>query len=340
MKTLILSLFTLVALNLFSQVEVATIGFYNLENLFDTIQDPDINDEDFLPDGKLRYNTFIYNDKLSHLSDVISQIGTDITPDGVVLLGVSEVENKSVLVDLVNHKNIKSRNYQIVHYDSPDERGIDVALLYNPKYFKVLESENLFVKLPDRNGETNFTRDILWVKGLLLGEEIHVLVNHWPSRSGGEAKSSPLRELAATIAKNKMDEILAKDKNAKILLLGDLNDDPVNKSVKKIIGAKGNIENVMDGEFYNPWMKMYKNGIGTLAYRDAWNLFDQIIVSSGLLNDEKGFHFYKAKIFKKPFMFNSDGKFKGYPKRAFSYGTYVGGYSDHLPTYVYLVRNK
>lgn len=340
MKTLILSLFTLVALNLFSQVEVATIGFYNLENLFDTIQDPDINDEDFLPDGKLRYNTFIYNDKLSHLSDVISQIGTDITPDGVVLLGVSEVENKSVLVDLVNHKNIKSRNYQIVHYDSPDERGIDVALLYNPKYFKVLESENLFVKLPDRNGETNFTRDILWVKGVLLGEEIHVLVNHWPSRSGGEAKSSPLRELAATIAKNKMDEILAKDKNAKILLLGDLNDDPVNKSVKKIIGAKGNIENVMDGEFYNPWMKMYKNGIGTLAYRDAWNLFDQIIVSSGLLNDEKGFHFYKAKIFKKPFMFNSDGKFKGYPKRAFSYGTYVGGYSDHLPTYVYLVRNK
>jgi len=340
MKKIIIAFFTLLSLNVFSQVEVAAVGFYNLENLFDTIQDLEINDEDFLPDGKLHYNSFIYNDKLKHLSNVISQISTDITPDGLALLGVAEVENKSVLIDLVKQEKLKSRNYKIVHYDSPDERGIDVALLYNPKYFKVLESDHLYVQLPDRDGETNYTRDVLYVKGLLLGEEIHIFVNHWPSRRGGEAKSSPLRELAAAVAKKKTDEILSKNKDAKIILMGDLNDDPVNNSIKKVVGAKGNIDAVKQGEFYNPWMKMYKNGIGTLAYRDAWNLFDQIVVSSGVLNNDKGFHFYKAKIFKKPFMFTKEGKYKGYPKRTFSFGKYVGGYSDHLPTYIYLVRKK
>jgi len=343
MKYIFFTLISFLTLNTFAQqnVEVAAIGFYNLENLFDTIEDPDINDEDFLPDGNYKYNTYVYNDKLKNLSQVISEMATEITPDGVVLLGVSEIENKSVLIDLVKHSNIAKRNYQIVHYDSPDERGIDVALLYNPKYFTVLESKNLYVQLPDRDGEVNYTRDVLWVKGTLLGEEMHVFVNHWPSRRGGEAKSSPLRELAAAVAKKKIDEILAKNKNAKIVLMGDLNDDPVNNSVKKVIGAKGNIAQVKKGEMYNPWMSMYKNGTGTLAYRDAWNLFDQIIISSGI-SDEKtnGFRFYKAKIFSKPYMFNTDGKYKGYPKRAYSWGKYVGGYSDHLPTYIYLVREK
>lgn len=338
MKTLIIVFFSFIALNIYSQLEVVAIGFYNLENLFDTVQDLEINDEDFLPDGKLRYNSYIYKDKLSNLSNIISQIATDITSDGVAILGVCEIENKSVLIDLVKQEKIKSRNYQIVHYDSPDERGIDVGLLYNPKYFKVLESQNLFVQLPERDGEPNFTRDILWVKGELLGEIVHLFVNHWPSRRGGEAKSSPLREMAATVAKKKIDEILASDINAKIILMGDLNDDPVNKSVKKVIGAKGNKEDISAGQFYNPWIKMYKSGIGTLAYRDAWNLFDQIIISSSLINNKEGFYFYKAKIFKKPFMFNSEGKYKGYPKRTFSFGKYIGGYSDHLPTYIYLVR--
>ena len=343
MKNIFLALLTIITVNTFTQtsVEVAAVGFYNLENLFDTIQDPEINDEDFLPNGKNKYNTFIYNDKLKNLSGVISQIATEITPDGAAIIGVCEIENKSVLVDLVKQPKLLSRNYQIVHYDSPDERGIDVALLYNPKYFSVIESKNLFVKLPDRDGDVNFTRDVLWVKGKLLGETVHVLVNHWPSRSGGEAKSSPLRELAAEVAKKKMDEILAENINAKIILMGDLNDDPVNKSVRNVIGAKGNKEGVLEGEFYNPWMTMFKNGTGTLAYRDAWNLFDQIIISSGLLEDNaKGFHFYKAKIFNKSYLFNKSGKYKGYPKRTFSWGKYIGGYSDHLPTYIYLVREK
>lgn len=341
MKTNILILFTIISLGLFAQknVEVVTVGFYNLENLFDTIQDPDVNDEDFLPTGSYLYNTEVYNHKLNVLSDVISQIGTEITPDGAAIVGVCEIENKSVLVDLVEHKNLKDRNYQIVHYDSPDERGIDVGLIYNPKYFKVEDSKNLYVQLPDRDGSTNFTRDVLWVKGSLLGETVHVFVNHWPSRSGGEAKSSPLRELAAAVAKKKIDEILAEDINAKIILMGDLNDDPVNNSVKKVIGAKGNIDKVGQGEMYNPWMSMYKNGTGTLAYRDAWNLFDQIIVSSGIADQNTdGFRFYKNKIFNKSFLFSQEGRFKGYPKRTYSFGKFVGGYSDHLPTYIYLVR--
>ena len=345
MKINILILFTIISLGAFAQenvkVEVVSIGFYNLENLFDTIQDPEINDEDFLPKGNYRYNTEVYNHKLTVLSDVISQIGTEITPDGAAIVGVCEIENKSVLIDLVNHKNIKARNYQIVHYDSPDERGIDVGMLYNPKYFKVLDSKNLYVQLPDRDGTTNFTRDVLWVKGVLLGETVHVFVNHWPSRSGGEAKSSPLRELAAAVAKKKIDEIIAENQNAKIILMGDLNDDPVNNSVKKVIGAKGDVTKVGKGEMYNPWMAMYKNGFGTLAYRDAWNLFDQIIISSAIADkNAEGFRFYKAKIFNKSFLFSQEGRFKGYPKRTYSFGKFIGGYSDHLPTYIYLVRSS
>ncbi len=343
MKTFLITTLTILTFNIFAQknVEVVALGFYNLENLFDTIQDPEINDEDFLPDGSYHYNSIVYNEKLGNLSNVISQIGTELTPDGAAIMGVAEVENKSVLIDLVKQKKLQARNYQIVHYDSPDERGIDVALLYNPKYFKVIESDHYFVQLPERDGEPNYTRDVLWVKGSLLGEEVHILVNHWPSRGGGEAKSSPLRVLAAEVAKVKIDEILAKDKDAKIILMGDLNDDPVNKSIKKVIGAKGNLEGLQQGEFYNPWMSMYKNGIGTLAYRDAWNLFDQIVLSSGIASENtKGFRLYKAKIFNKSFLYTQEGRFKGYPKRTYSFGKYMGGYSDHLPTYVYLLREK
>ena len=170
---------------------------------------------------------------------------------------------------------------------------------------------------------------------------MHVFVNHWPSRSGGEAKSSPLREMAALVAKKKIDEILKSNPDAKIILMGDLNDDPVNKSVRKVIGAFGSKENVSKFEFFNPWMTMYKNGIGTLAYNDSWNLFDQIIVSKALVdNEDNGFQFYKAKIFKRSYMMSQEGRFKGYPKRTYSYGKYIGGYSDHLPTYILLVREK
>lgn len=343
MKNIITVLFLLLSINTFAQknVEAAVIGFYNLENLFDTINDPLKNDEDFLPNGSYKYNSHVYNEKLFLLSGVLSEIGTEITPDGAALIGVAEIENKSVLEELVKQKSIAHRKYEIVHYESPDYRGIDVALLYNPKYFTVVESSSLFVPMPDRDGKPSYTRDVLYVKGMFLGEEMHVFVNHWPSRRGGEAKSSPLRELAASVARKKIDEVLAINPKAKIVLMGDLNDDPVNNSIKKIVGAKASIETVKPGEFFNPFYTMYKNGIGTLAYNDAWNLFDQIVVSEGLVNKtETGFKFYKAKIFKKPEMITTEGKFKGYPKRTYSFGTYIAGYSDHFPTYIVLIREK
>ncbi|HEX6334607.1 MAG TPA: endonuclease/exonuclease/phosphatase, partial [Flavisolibacter sp.] len=255
--------------------KVAVIGFYNLENLFDTIDNPAINDEEFLPAGPKNYNTRIYNDKLTKLATVLSQMGTDMNPDGPALLGVAEIENDTVLTDLANHELLKKRAYKFVHFDSKDARGIDVAMYYNPKYFSVEQCAPLFVQLPGGSKDAYFTRDILWVKGRLDGEPVHVYVNHWPSRSGGEERSAPAREAAAQVCRNHMDSILKAEPGAKIVVMGDLNDDPVNTSVAAVLQAKGNRKEVRSGGLFNPWWELYKNGIGTLAYQDSWNLFDQ-----------------------------------------------------------------
>lgn len=327
-----------------AQHKIACIGFYNFENLFDTLDTENVRDTEFTPTGDKVYNTKVYEEKLSNLSKVVAQMGTKetgdkiYTPDGVALLGVCEIENKSVLEDFVKHPNVKDRNYQIVHYDSPDKRGIDVALLYQPKYFKVLESGAINPNLK-RDGKTVYTRDVLWVKGEFDGEIIHVMVCHWPSRRGGEKASSPLREGAAKACRDKMDEILAEDPKAKIFLMGDLNDDPVNNSVKKVIGAKRKKDDVKENGFYNPMWEYYKKGLGTLAYRDAWNLFDQMLLSQAWLpKEQEGYRYYQSLIFKKPFLIQKSGRFQGYPLRTYSFGKYVGGYSDHLPVYTYLVK--
>ncbi|MBK7680712.1 MAG: hypothetical protein IPJ29_15190 [Chitinophagaceae bacterium] len=175
---------------------VQTYGyqFYNLENLFDTLDNTLINDEEFLPNGPRNYNGKIYFDKLNKLATVISQIGIEANPDGPAILGVAEVENDTVLNDLIRQPLIAKRNYKIVHYDSKDARGIDVGLLYNPKYFTVEASDKLYVQLPGGSKDAYYTRDILWVRGKLDGETIHVYVNHWPSRSGGE-KEVPREEM-------------------------------------------------------------------------------------------------------------------------------------------------
>jgi len=316
----------------------ALIGFYNLENLFDTIDGPN-NDAEFLPGGANRYNASVYRDKLGKLSDVISQIGTDISPEGLVVMGCAEIENETVLMDLVSQQSVKDRRYRIVHYDSPDERGIDVALIYNPKYFTVKHSEKLFVPLPMVDSVARYTRDILYVFGLLDGEPLHLFVNHWPSRRGGEEASAPWRMIAAGVVKHKSDSILNTDPGAGIIIMGDLNDDPISPSVARVLNAKGRKEAVMEKDLYNPWMDYYKNGNGTLAYNDAWNLFDQIIISEGLLNkDEDGFYFADAHIFKKDFLVQKTGRFKGYPKRTYNFNKYVGGYSDHFPTYIVFLK--
>ena len=319
--------------------QVALIGFYNLENFYDTLNDPGKNDEEFLPEGANHYTGAVYRDKVNKLSDVISLIGTDVTPDGLALMGCAEIENDTVLTDLVHSPKLISRGYKIVHYNSPDVRGVDVGLLYNPKYFTPGFSEALFVPLIEPDGAYRYTRDVLYVEGTFLGESIYVFVNHWPSRRGGEEASSPARAIAAQVSRHKIDSITKVNPDAKIVLMGDLNDDPVSPSVANVIGAKGEKKDVQRGGMFNPWTAYYKQGIGTLAYNDAWNLFDQIVISSGWLEKiQPGFFFKEARIFSKPWMMEQTGRYKGYPKRTYNFNKYIGGYSDHFPTFTVFLK--
>ncbi|MFN5334403.1 MAG: endonuclease/exonuclease/phosphatase [Bacteroidota bacterium] len=319
--------------------KIAVIGFYNLENLYDTIDNPLVDDNEFTPAGPKKYNGEIYFDKLQKLSTVIAEMGSDKSPDGPAILGVAEIENDTVLTDLVRQPLLAKRNYKIVHYDSRDARGVDVGMLYNPKYFKVETSQKLFVQLPSGAKDAYFTRDVLWVKGQLDGETIHVYVNHWPSRRGGEKRSEPGRKAAAQVCRSHMDSILNTEPNAKFVVMGDLNDDPLNKSITEVIGAKAEIEQVKTSGMYNPWTELYNKGIGTLAYQDAWGLFDQILISQAWLNhDQEGFFFKGRYIFNKPYLVENMGRYKGYPMRTWDGNIYRGGYSDHFPTYLVLLK--
>ena len=341
-NSLLLAFFTICSLSLSAQKQdykTAIVAFYNLENFYDTVDNKMVNDDDFLPTGAKNYTGRIYQNKVEHLATVLSQIGTDINPDGPAMIGVAEVENDTVLNDLVHHPILASRNYKIVHYDSKDARGVDVGFLYNPKYFRVLHTAKLFVHLPEGAKATYFTRDVLWVKGVLDGDTVHVFINHWPSRLGGEERSMPGRLAAARIDKDLVDSIQKYNANAKIILMGDLNDDPISPSVTKVLQAKGDIAAVKPNGLYNPWVNMYKNGIGTLAYQDAWGLFDQIMISYPWLNKtQSGYFFYQPHIFNKEFIVENIGKYKGYPMRTWDGNTYRGGYSDHFPTYLVMLK--
>lgn len=320
--------------------KVACIGFYNLENLFDTLDTPDKNDSEFLPNGANQYNSYVYYDKLKNLSRVISELGIEMTPDGVAILGVAEVENRVVLEDLVAQPGLKNRNYKVVHEESPDSRGVDVGLLYNPKYFKELKHEVINVKLSDDGGNAYYSRDILYVTGILgKVDTVHILVNHWPSRRGGELESRPKRNYAASLCKKVVDSLTQINPNVKIFITGDLNDDPVNPSVKDILGAKGKVKEVKPAGLFNPMWTKYKTGDGTLTWDGSWNLFDQTIVSYGFLNKEQdGYFFLKAEVFRRAYLLNKDGRFKGSPFRCYSFGTYIGGFSDHLPVYSFFLQ--
>ena len=231
------------------------------------------------------------------------------------------------------------RDYEIVHYDSPDERGVDVGLLYSSKNFRPLFSETLFVPLKNDDGTPRYTRDVLYVKGILKDDTINIFVNHWPSRRGGEEASAPWRAVAAGVCRHKIDSLIALNKNARIVVMGDLNDDPVNESVTMVLKATGDSKKISSGKLFNPWMKLYKDGMGSLAYNDAWNLFDQIILSPALLDSSQHhFAFRSAAVFSRDFMIQKTGRYKGYPKRTYNFNRYVGGYSDHFPTYIILSK--
>ena len=321
--------------------KICIVAVYNLENFYDTIDNPLVNDEDFTPNGIKHYNTGIYLDKINKLASVIELIGQDESPIiGPALLGVAEIENDTVLNDLVHHPLLKKRGYRFIHYDSNDPRGIDVALLYDPIYFQPEKAEKLMVTLPGNSKEAFFTRDILYVKGRLAGETIHVYVNHWPSRRGGEERSSPARAAAAKVCRLHMNQLLSANPSAKILVMGDLNDDPDSPSILQHLSAVGQVGEIKTGNLFNPWLNLYKKGIGTLANRDTWGLFDQILLSSAWLDQRQtGLSFHHPKIFIRPFMKENIGRFKGYPMRTWDGNVYRGGYSDHFPTYIVLSKN-
>lgn len=321
--------------------KVLTVAFYNLENLFDTENDPDKYDE-ASPIMEMQNNREeAYKNKLSNMSRVISEIGGDVSNNTPAIIGVCEVENRKVLEDLVNQKELLGKNYGIAHFDSPDRRGIDVALLYQKDLFKVKDISKHELFIYDNNDVTKrvYTRDQLLVSGLLDGEEMHFIVNHWPSRSGGEARSRYKREKAAALNKRIIDSLQSVDPYAKIISMGDFNDDPTNTSVKKILNAQGKKDNLNLKGLYNPMMDLYKQGIGTLAYRDGWNLFDQMIMSRPLvLDDYSTYRFYKVGIFNKNYLTNPKGRYKGYPYRSWSDGGFSNGFSDHFPVYLYLIK--
>ena len=317
---------------------VACIAFYNLENLFDTIDSPDTDDFEFTPNGPNLYNSEVYYDKLGKLSRVLGELGTEHTPDGPALIGVSEIENITVLQDLVKQPSIAKRGYKIIHQDSKDGRGVDVALLYQPKYFRPI-SEGFYSLNTNHEGDSlRYSRDILIATGFLNGEPIAVSVNHWPSRRGGEQTTAWLRNKAASWNRRLLDSIAANLDIDKAFLMGDLNDDPVSESVKKILVTGREIEKLADNEMYNPFEPFYRKGYGTTAYQDAWSLFDQIIVSHEAATAKDGFRFYKAFVFNPDYLKQKSGNFKGYPLRTYADGVYAGGYSDHFPVYILLVK--
>ena len=319
------------------KVQVGCVAFYNNENFFDTIHQNNVNDYEYTPTGSMKWGTQKYNGKLEHMSYAISQIGLDVCPGGISLIGVSEIENRGVLEDLVKQPALAKRQLQIVHYDGIDRRGVDVALLYNPRQFTVTNSKSYRLHLPN---DTSFrTRDQLMVSGYLFGEKIHVIVNHWPSRLGGEEASRQKRNAAASLTKSIADSLYKVDAKAKIIIMGDLNDDPFNESCAKVIGAKKEINDVKNGEFYNTLWKTLDMGVGSLAYNDQWNLFDQIMISSELAHaDRTKLKFWKAEIFNRSFLTQQEGRYKGTPMRTHAGGVWLNGYSDHYPTMIYLVK--
>jgi exonuclease III len=334
------------------------IGFYNFENYYDTTNQMNVADEEFLPNSSKGYNSIRYNNKSAHLALVIAGIGKINNAKGISLLGIAEIENKMVLKKLAEDPMIKKYNYQFIHFDSKDTRGIDVALMYQPAHFKPYQYRSY--SLTDATHFTTYaTRDILYVQGELDKTWVHVLVNHWPSRRGGENASAEKRIWAATVCKRIMDSIESRDSKAKIIVMGDFNDNPNNKSLKHL-------------KMYNPFLKLFNRGMGSMAYRDSWSLFDQILLNTNWsmeqekqggrskkapdtshlqpavakLNNQHPVNrqpssaarfdliYCKSIIYRSAALTQQDGKYQGYPKRTWNGDQFNGGYSDHYPAVI------
>jgi len=325
-----------------ARYQLRTVAFYNIENLYDTIQDFTKNDTEFIPSGNKQWNSERYLYKLNNLAKVIGEMG--VNPElGVVeaptILGLCEVENEQVLLDLARLTALKKEYYGVCLIEGPDARGVDVALMYKKDYFTVIAEKQHHLKMPDRPDYK--TRGQLVVTGLLEGDTISVVVNHWPSRRGGEKRSSPGRIAAGQLTRSIVDSLNRVYPNAKVLIMGDFNDTPLDESIIKALGAGGDMSKLKPSEMFNPMHKMHKDGLGTLAYNDVWSIFDQIILSQSLLNlNAPGYNYVKgtARVFSPKYLKNSQGRYKGYPYRTYVGDTFTGGYSDHFPVYLYLAK--
>ena len=318
------------------------VGFYNLENLFDTQHDEGKNDYEYLPEGTNKWTDLKYRHKLSNMAKVLSEMGTDwLSGVGCAVIGVAEVENNRCLTDLCNQPPLKARNFKFCHIEGPDQRGVDCALLYNPSLFTV-RNYNLVpyvYRLPKDSERA--TRGFLVVEGVLAGEDVTVIVCHLPSR-GAE---SFYREEGGRQLRTLKEQLQAKNPKVKLLIMGDMNDDPQDKSMAVALGAKRKISEVEENGLYNPWWDVLASGTGTLKYDGKWNLFDQIIVSQNLLHKEGASDYgtlklRKHQIFRRDYLFQKEGKYKGNTLRTQASGVWLDGYSDHLPTVVYLIKEQ
>ena len=322
---------------------VYAIGFYNVENLFDTTHDEGKNDYDFTPTGSYQWNEMKYRHKLHNMASVLAEMGTDVLPNvGCAAIGLAEVENDHVMNDLTAQPELAARGYKYVHIEGPDHRGIDCALIYNPKLFTVRDTKLVPYVYDLPKDSTRATRGFLTVSGTLAGEHVTIIVCHLPSRGAG----SYYRELGGKQVKALKDSLLREDPKVKVLVMGDMNDDPTNKSMYECLSAKPEIKEVGSNDMYNPWYNvLVKEGTGTLQYQGKWNLFDQIIMTPNLLNkagkkDFSELKFWKNQIFRRDYLLQESGKYKGNTKRTTAGGVWLDGYSDHLPVVTYFVKQQ
>ncbi|RUT78231.1 hypothetical protein [Ancylomarina longa] len=336
-KSLFLLLVALVTFSCTKEKKEYTFAFYNVENLFDTINDPNTRDDDFTPEGKLQYTSKRYQDKLDKISKVISSIDNGKSP---ALIGLCEIENQRVLKDLINDKNLISSNFKIVHIESPDKRGIDCALLYNKNDFKILNQEIIGIEFP---WEPEYkTRDILHVQGIIGNQDtLHVFINHWPSRRGGQEKSEKNRIFVASQLRASVDKIQNTNAQAKIIIMGDFNDEPNDRAVVESLKADNKINTDNPRALYNLMFNQDAQGEGTYYFRGNWNMLDNLIVSNSLFNNKNGYHTTTTSghIFSEEWMCYKNKAGVLTPSRTYGGPNYYGGYSDHFPVYFRLTEN-
>lgn len=305
--------------------------FYNTENLFDTVDDSTTADEDFLPDGTMHWTYGRYKAKLDKVCKVITAIGGWKQPD---IVGLCEIENEYVLRDLIYYTPLVKFEYRYIHKNSPDVRGIDVALLYNSATVRILENNFIPVVLPDSTGK--YTRDILYTR-ITLGnnDTLHLFINHWPSRSSGFLETEPFRIHAATLLRMKIDSVLLSCPHPKIIVMGDFNDGPFDKSLSQVVLAKTDTGTLIPGDLYNLAAGYeIRNPVGSHKFRGQWNMLDQIIVTGNLLTGQQGLKTGRDcfSVFAAPFLLAEDNRYMGVePFRTYKGPVYLGGFSDHLP---------